>query len=228
MASGKTQDAPQLSAPSIGDITSQAVNANISNLPAILDAYKKYGPEAAASMLQAAQSLNPTLKPLGDLLTGRINQVASGGIPDTLKTAYETQFRNANASRGFLDSPASANAEAIGLAGLGEEFAQNTIGDSIDYGKLLTSTGGTPTLANLGLDLPGVGTQENNALDATKNANDVALSQYQIEQANKKRQSQQLGGLVGGGVGAAIGLAGGPIGAAQGYQAGTTIGGTFF
>lgn len=225
MASGKTPDPPQLNAPSVGELTNQAVNANIGNLPAILDAYKKYGPEAAAQMLASAQAINPTLKPLADLLSGRIDQVSAGGIPDTLRKAYEVNFRNSNAARGFVDSPASANAEAIGLAGLGEEFAQNTIADSLEFGR---NMGRGPGLGDLGLALPGIGDQEAIGVDANATANDVALSQYQIAQANAKKKSQQMGGIIGGGIGAVVGLAGGPIGAAQGYQAGTTIGGTFF
>lgn len=223
--SGKAAEPPKLEAPSIGELTNQSVNANIANLPAIIEAYKKYGPEAASQMLAAAQTLNPTLKPLGDLLNQRIGEVSAGGIPQTLKNAYEVNFRNSMASRGFADSPVSANAEAIGLAGVGETYAQNTFSAASDYASSLPNA---PGLGDLGLDLPSVNEGVDSAANANDYANQVAMENYANEQAARKKKSQQAGAVIGGVVGAGVGLAGGPFGAIQGYQAGQAIGGTFF
>lgn len=214
--SGKSPSPPPVA--SVGDLAGQAVSANIANLPAIMDAYKKYGPEAASSMLAAAQALNPTLKPLGDLLNQRIGEVQGGGIPDTIRKAYETNFRNSMAARGFADSPASANAEAIGLAGVGEDFAQNTITGANAYGRNLPTT---PGLAELGLQPPSIGTEEGIAQEQNISAINLALQQ----QANKKAKGSAIGSVLGGGLGAIVG---GPSGALAGASAGGAIGGTFF
>lgn len=217
---------PQLPAvKSTAELAQEAAQANISNLPALLDAYKKYGPEAAAAMLTAAQNLNPTLKPLGDLLTKRIDEVSVGGIPATLRASYETAFRNAQASRGFGDSPASSNAEAIGLATLGEDYAQNTFAAANNYGANLPDT---PGLAELGLENPSLIQQE--AVGQEQNISNINRAQQQMAQdaAARKRKSTAIGGTVGAVAGGLVGLAGGPVGAIQGAQLGAQAGGVFF
>lgn len=220
--SGKAPDPPPVA--SVGDLTSQAVNANIANLPAIMEAYKKYGPEAASSMLAAAQTLNPTLKPLGDLLNQRIGEVSAGGIPDTIRRAYETNFRNSMADRGFVDSPASANAEAIGLAGIGEDYAQNTITGANAYGRNLPTT---PGLGELGLNLPTVGQQEGIGQEQNLSAIQAALD----AQARQKSKNSSTGALIGAGVGilGSVATGGLDIPVAAMYSGlGGAAGGTFF
>lgn len=210
---------------SVGQLTTEATQANISNLPAIIEAFNKYGPEAASSMLTSAQALNPTLKPLGDLLNKRIDEVSGGGIPDTLRASYEREFRNSMASRGFLDSPVSANEESIGLANLGETYAQNTITGAEGYGKLLPNN---PTLSDLGLTPPSIESGVRAGEDQNLNAINIAYQQQVDEAARKKKQAAGTGALIGGGIGGIVGLAGGPFGAIAGAQAGSSIGGTFF
>lgn len=214
--SGKAAAVPAVK--SVGDLTQEAVSANINSLPQILAAYQKYGPEAASKLLEAAQVANPTLKPLGDLLNQRISESAAGGIPATLTKAYETAFRNSSAARGFADSPVSANAEAIGLAGLGEEYAQNTITGANDYGKI---TPKSPGLGELGLDLPTISGQEGLGQEQNISAINAALD----ANARKKSKGSTIGSVIGGGLGA---ITGGPAGALAGSQAGGAIGGTFF
>lgn len=232
--------APEIHTPSIGELSGQAANANISNLPAIIDAFNKYGPEAAAQMLTVAKQINPTLAPLGDLLGKRISEVSSGGIPATLKAAYERNFRESMAARGFADSPASANAEAIGLATEGETYAQNTIADATAYAGILPKT---PTIGDLGLTPPtqgelvtagvqGTKLKQDYAVASTDIANQNNINQYQaaqdaynLEQSKRKAQGAQIGALVGelGGNALVPGM-----GTAVTKQMGASIGGTFF
>lgn len=207
---------------STAELAQEAAQANIANLPALINAYKQYGPEAAAAMLTAAQSLNPTLKPLGELLNKRIDEVSVGGIPATLRASYETAFRNAQAARGFADSPASSNAEAIGLATLGEDYAQNTITGANDYQRGLPSA---PGLADLGLENPSLIQQEAMGQQQNENAINQAAALYQLKRSNKKAIGTTLGGIAGGTLG---GMVGGPAGAQAGAAVGAQAGGVFF
>ena len=173
-------------------------------------------------MLTAAQSLNPTLKPLGELLNKRIDEVSVGGIPATLRASYETAFRNAQAARGFVDSPASSNAEAIGLATLGEDYAQNTITGANAYGANLPDA---PGLADLGLESPSLIQQELLGQQQNENAINQAAALYQLKRSNKKAIGTTLGGIAGGALG---GMVGGPAGAQAGAAVGAQAGGVFF
>ncbi len=223
--SGKAAKAPDLPpVKSVGELTTEATSANIANLPAIIEAFNKYGPEAASSMLIAAQNLNPTLKPLGDLLNKRIGEVSAGGIPETLRRAYETSFRNASAARGFADSPASANAEAIGLATEGETYAKNTFDAANAYGSNLPKA---PTIGELGLTPPTIESGVQTGVSQNDTAINLAYQQQVYAAAKKKSQAAGIGGLIGGTVGL-IG-SGGNIGVANSFAgAGASIGGTFF
>lgn len=223
---GSGGGSPQLpEVKSTSQLAGEAAQANIANLPALIEAYKKYGPEAASAMLTAAQTMNPTLKPLGDLLNKRIDEVSTGGIPATLRASYEQSFRNAQAARGFGDSPASSNAEAIGLAGLGETYAQNTITGANDYQRGLPQA---PGLAELGLKNPTILEQEGVAQEQNISEINRAQQQQAQDAAHKTKKASGIGAALGGLAGGAVGLAGGPFGAIAGAQVGSQIGGTFF
>lgn len=214
----KTPDLPAVK--SVGELTTEATQANIANLPAIIEAFNKYGPEAASTMLTTAQALNPTLKPLGDLINTRLGEAQGGGIPDTLRQYYEKQFREGMASRGFLDSPISAHAEAIDLAGKAEDYNVNTMNAANSYASNLPKS---PTLGDLGLDLPGIDEGVSTAQASNVSDIDRAVQQQAIDAANKKKKNSLIGSALGGGIGGII-SGGNPAAMYEGAQ----IGGTFF
>lgn len=205
----------------IGQLTSEAVNANISSLPAIIAAMNQYGPEYAAALLKSNYAANPTLKPLGDLINERLDQARGGTIPSYLRDPFTQNLRAAQAARGMAESPISAASEAGQLGALTENANQFSIGAGIDFSKIPgMSMSGSDLQGNLGLDLPTIGQQEGLGQEQNISAINAALD----EQSRKKSKFGTIGSLIGGTAGSIIG---GPAGAMAGANAGNALGTLF-
>lgn len=206
---------PEVKVKSIGDLTQEAAQANISTLPMIIEAMNKYGPQYAAALMNANAGGNPTIKPLAELLTGRLEELGSGNLPSYLRTPFLANLRAGQAARGMAESPISAVSEATALGGLTEESLMNTIGSALEFGR---NPGMSVDASDLGLGLPGIGGLT--GLAQEQNVSEI----NQAADANSRRVSKNkmLGSIIGGVGGAMIGMPD------AGAAAGGAIGGTFF
>lgn len=218
-------DAPEVQVKSLGELTGEATSANISQLPNILQAFEQFGPGFGAAALRAFEEANPTIsqniKQLGSVLGQRLQDVAAGGIPGTLRTAALSNIRAGQAARGTAISPISAVSEAQQLAEVGETFAQNTIQGSLAFGGL--RQGQTPGLEELGLDLPSIQQQVQTGQQVDIRTQEAAATNFARQEEARKLQNAQRGTAAGAIIGGTIGLAGGPVGAIQGAQAGRQL-----
>jgi hypothetical protein len=215
-------DGPDIQPIDINQIRNEAISSQIANLPRIIRAFGENAPELGEANLAAFTAANPriaqTIRSLGGLLNNRLAQVSAGGIPETLRSAFTENLRGAQSIRGLASGGASAAQEAVLLGQLGEQFAQNTIGSALNFGRL--REGDTPTLGSLGLDQGSISNTVNQFLEV----NDANQAILQQEALDEQRRLQSLGGLIGAGVGFATG---GPAGATLGFSTGE-VGGTFF
>jgi len=218
------QERPQVELRSLQELTSEAVGANISQLPRILEAFQQFGPEFAEAALASFEAANPQLasviRDLAPLISTRAQQAATGQLPPLLLEPFRQNIRAAQAGRGLAESPISAVSEARQLGELAEEFARSTITGGTTFASQVRQ-GQAPSLASLGLELPGLPGQVGRAerLDETRRGLTVQAVQGEDE------TSRLIGELVGGAGGFALG---GPGGAAAGAEIGGAIGGTFF
>lgn len=213
----KKQDVPKVK--SIGELTTEGTQANIAQLPLIIEAMNKYGPDFAAALLKTNYGSNPALKGLGELLSSRLEDAKSGGIPQYLKDAFTQNLRGAQAIRGFADSPISAAQEGFGLAGIADASINNTINSAIDFSNLDATS---VSLEDLGLNLPGIGDQTGKAQEQNISQIQAAQDEYNLKRSDRKAKGSLVGGIVGGIGGSFLGD---PV---SGAAVGSSIGGTFF
>lgn len=246
--SQKTPDVPEIQAKSLGQVEQEAVSANIQSLPQILQAYAQYGPEFSKVLTQnfidaqkrapeAYPELYQVLNPLTKAVSGRLNDINNGGIPQGVLQPYQDAVRNAQRLRGTVESPVSTYEEAHYLQPFAEEYKRGVIDDGQNFvstlNTLRTVPGSDVGLNTLGLTPPNISDSmnlEGQVLQPFREqarlqnyTNALAASQAKAKQ--KSGQAKMIGGMVGGGAGF---IFGGPAGAEAGSQIGQSIGGTFF
>lgn len=258
MSGSKAPAIPDVKAKSVGDLYGEAVNANISNLPALFKAYQQYGPQYAQVLAQQYGQLvpgiqnsyygaNPSLQPAQQYMAGKIQDISQagfGGIPSDILVPFRESLRAAQAARGQAESPISADSEALQLGQFAESYKSNIFNENNQLinsnpinSAFLAATPQPVSPGSIGLagaspsDLTTVGVSQN-ALDVNTQLTLAAArqAQYNKELANK----QAIWGGVGAATGAVIGgvaTGGNPMGISAGAKAGQTAGqgvGTFF
>ena len=237
MGGNKEPGVPNLKTPSIGDLYSEAVSANINELPRILEAYGKYGPQYQSIQRQLFPEQFGVQAGLGQELTtalSAINQGGGGALPETLRTPALSYLRGAQAARGMAESPVSAMSEMKYLGELGENYRQNITSSGINFMNA-TPAGGEMNLDTIGLKPAGMEylTGANQTQYQLNNETDLVqygldMQKYQRDQEKKNAQWKMLGQIGGGAVGGYFGgPAGAEAGAAVGGQLGQ-LGGTYF
>ena len=246
----KTPQPPEIQAKSLGQIQDEAVSANISSLPKLLAAYQQYGPEFSKILTQqyidaqkrapeAYPELYEVLNPLTKAVSGRLNDINQGGIPEGVLTPYSYSLRNAQRLRGFIDSPISAYEEANYLMPYAEEYKKGVINEGQDFVSTLNTLrsvpGGDVSLDTLGLTPPSIaGSMSLEGQTLQPFREDARQQNFTTQQAyrrgineSKANSRNGIARTVGGAAGAVaapfIGLD--PF---TGAQAGSAIGGTFF
>lgn len=244
---GSQPSIPNVQTPSLSSLMGSATDASIENLPKLLEAFQKYGPQYAQSINDIYRQQTPELQQtLGNMTSltnanlGFLQGAQSGqnnGIPQPLQLAFQQNLRGAQAARGMGDSPASAYSEATGLAGVGEQYRQNVTGESQAFMNSLPqfTPGANQSMSTLGLNP----ISPTDALSANLDLTGLDISNQwdqfaaQTQQWNNKQALQQslfggVGALYGGAIGAGLG---GPMGAAVGAGVGAGFGkgvGTMF
>lgn len=242
----KAPDVPEIQAKSLGQIQQEAVSANIQSLPQLLGAFQQYGPEFSKVLTQnfidaqkrapeAFPELYAVLDPLTKAVSGRLNDVNNGGIPQGVLQPYQTQLREAQRLRGFVDSPTSAYEEANYLQPFAEQYKSGVI----DQGQNLVSTlntlrsvpGGDVSLDTLGLTPPSIGNSMNLEGEVLQPFREQAkLQNYTNQLAAQQAKAKQKSGtasMIGGASGAVLAPFVG-VDPYSGAQIGAQIGGTFF
>lgn len=242
----KQPEPPEIQAKSLGQIQQEAVSANIASLPQLLAAFQQFGPEFSKVLTQnfitaqqrapeAYPELYAVLNPLTKAVSGRLNDINNGGIPQGVLQPYQEELRNAQRLRGFVDSPISAYEEAHYLQPYAEEYKKGVINEGQDFvstlNTLRTTPGGDVSLDTLGLtppsmtasmDLEGQVLQPFRQQAQLQNyTNKVAYNQ------NNAKKNSGLASVIGGGAGAILGPFVG-IDPYTGAQLGATAGKTFF
>ena len=220
----KGPDIPEIKTKSLKELTSEAVSANISQLPEIAKAFAQFGPElgqaAFASFVAANPDVAKTMKQLGSLLTSRLSDAEGGQVPDFILAPFRERLRGGQAIRGVAESPISAVSEARELGEVAEGSILDTIRAAVGFSG--TSQGGTPTLGDLGLDLPDIGSQIDSGVKVQGLENEALLENFALKRGRQKGKSEFIGSVVGAGIGLAVGN---PLG---GAAVGRQVGGTFF
>lgn len=242
----KLPEPPEIQAKSLGQIQDEAVSANISSLPKLLAAYQQYGPEFAKVLTQnfidaqkrapeAYPELYAVLTPLTKAISGRLNDINAGGVPQGVLSPYMEVKRNAQRLRGFIDSPISAYEEAKYLMPYAEEYKKDVIDEGQNFistlNTLRTTPGGDVNLDTLGLTPPsiasGVETEANVLQPFREQARMQNYSNRRAYAQTKAKQKTGVAQVAGG----AIGAIGAPFIGMDPYtgaQIGSSIGGTFF
>ncbi len=215
---------PEIQTKSLGQLTDEAVTANIQNLPRIAEAFAQFGPQFGEAAFNSFVASNPdiarVIPKLADLLGTRLDQAKTGQVPDFVLAPARERLRTAQSIRGNALSPISGASEAQLLGELAEESIQNTLSQARGFTGQRQG-GEAPSLADLGLDLPGVGDQVERGVELMDFEQTAAIENFNNRLARRKA----IGKLIGGGAGY---LAGGPAGAAAGRAIGGEVGGTFF
>lgn len=254
---GKSPSVPDIKVPSVGEVASQAIDANISNLPKLLKAYAQYGPEYSNTVNNIFKQGQAQLKELfpeqydvqsklGKNISanlGFIGDANNSGIPQPLLEHGQNLIRSAQAGRGNAMGPISVVDEAVQLAPLAETFRSNVTNEAQNYlnGKQLTTPGSQVGLDTLGLDPISSTELFKGNLDLTQLDIDNQYQQFalQNEAANAaKAKKASTWKNIGSAVGVAAGVAAAPFtgGASLAFipqlsQAGGAIGqagGTYF
>lgn len=246
----KGPSTPDVQVRSLTDIANEAVNANIGNLPKLLEAFSQYGPQYAQLINQIYTDANKSFKdtnpmqynvldPLSKGIASNLNFINDSqneGIPQPLLNSQRNRLRSAQAARGIAESPAAAFSEANALAPIGEQYRENVTDEALRFLSLppgsTTTPGAMQNFSTLGLDPISSSTLFGGGLELEPMRVNNAYDQYALQQQsynNQQQKNKDLMKLIGTGVGAVGGFAvGGPAGAAYGASAGNQAGGTFF
>lgn len=244
--SQKAPEPPEIQAKSLGQIQAEAVSANIESLPRLLAAYQQYGPEFSKVLTQnfidaqkrapeAYPELYAVLNPLTKAISGRLNDINTGGIPEGVMTPYTTALRGAQRLRGFVDSPISAYEEANYLLPYAEQYKKDVIDEGQNFvstlNTLRTVPGADVTLDTLGLTPPSIAS----GMETEANVLQPFREQARMQNYSNRRAVSQQNSKRKNGIAQVVGGAAGAMGAPfvgmdpyTGSQIGAAIGGTFF
>lgn len=216
---------PKIEVPSIGGLTSQAVQASIGSLPDILKAFEQYGPQFSQAIgdLFLKQGIGRSseffpeatgaYKSLGDIVNQDLTDIAQGRdiTPSGIRKNYEENIRSGQALRGMALSPISASTEAVQLAGLSDQYRNNAFTNAYNFlgaqNPAFQVPGALMEPASIGLTP--IQPYQSAAL-GTELAGMQAQAQlgnYALQQQGQKNIFSSLGSL-GGGIGSFFGIGG--------------------
>lgn len=188
---------PSLNVADTNTLTQQGLNSNLSMDPQVIAAMQQYGPQYGAAVLAANQGSNPNLKNLSDLLNSQMAG-AQTGIPTALSQYTQNAFRNAQAAKGFGDSPASSLSEAQTMGSTYADYINNLLTQGNNFarnpGNQMT---GDQLQQGLGLQLPTVQQAYQNQFNGQEYQNNVNLATTNMSNA-RNQQSAQIYATLGG------------------------------